>query len=112
AQRAEQQKGGMANSPDFDPEVARQLATSPNVRYRLTVADGTEYQPAMYEMTVAGEVDGKTVSTKFRLTPEDKVRTFGSMFESSPAKKAFAPYAERITKMGGKTTASGGGKSN
>lgn len=108
---AEEQKGKLPESPDFDVEAARQIAVSPNVRYSLTVVDGTEYQPRMYEMEVLGTVGGKEISTKFRITPEQKDRTFGRLFEKSPEQEAFTPYAERIRKMGGKTTASGGGKS-
>lgn len=109
ANLAESQKGGLPNSPDFDVEIARELVVDPKARYTLTVVEGTQYQPAMYKMTVTGD-GGKT--TNLRMTPEQKNSVFGSDFEPAPVVQAFRPYQEQITKMGGYTTALSPGTSN
>lgn len=109
ADLAESQKGGLANSPNFDVKLARKLSVDPKTNYSLTVIEGTQYQPAMYKVNVTGE-GGE--SLEFRLTPEQKGAIFGDMFEASPVVQAFRPYQEQIRKMGGYSTASYTGPSN
>ena len=108
---AESQKDKIANS-DFDKDAARKIAASSNAVYSFTITEGTEYQPAMYSINATGESGGETFSTSLKLTPEQKVATFGSMFEPSPAVREFRPYQDQIRKMGGKTTAKSPGTSN
>lgn len=108
ADLAESQKGGLPNSPDFDVELARKLVVDPKSVYSLTVVEGTEVQPRMYNVNVTGE-DGVT---SFRVTPEQKDAVFGDLFEASPEVQAFRPYQEQIRKMGGYSTALAPGTSN
>lgn len=108
ADLADSQKGGLALSPDFDPEVARAISTDPTASYSLTVVEGTQYQPPMYKINATG----KEGTTEFRITPEQKTAVFGRMFEAAPAVQAFRPYQEQIRKMGGYSTALTPGTSN
>lgn len=101
ADLAESTEGGLPNSPNFSVETARQLATE-DAKYSLTVVEGTERQPAMYQVNVTGE---KGKKTSFRITPEQKNSVFGQMFESSPQVQAVQPYLEQMRKMGGYSTA-------
>lgn len=100
ADLAESQSGGLANSPNFDPELARKLATE-DAKYSLTVVEGTQIQPEMYLMSVSG----KSGNTSFRITPEQKDAIFGDRYNSSPKIQAVKPYLEQMRKMGGYTTA-------
>lgn len=109
ANLAESQKGGLANSPNFDVETARALSVDPNANYSISVVEGTQYQPTMYKINATGK-DGKTV--ELNLTPEQKTAVFGNMFEASPVVQAFRPYQEQIRKMGGYSTALSPGTSN
>jgi len=100
ADLAEKTGGGLANSPNFKPATAKQLALE-DANYSLTVVEGTERQPAAYQLTVSGKAG--TVSA--RLTPEQKISVFGQTFEASPAVQAIRPYQEQIRKTGGYSTA-------
>lgn len=100
ADKAETLGGGIQNSPDFDPETARKLAAE-DAKYSLTVVEGTERQPTIYELTASGE----SGSVKLKITPEEKNAVFGSMFNASPEVQAAKPYIDQMMKMGGYTTA-------
>jgi len=109
ANLSETQKGGLANSPEFDPKTARLIAGDNNSRYNFKVVEGTSNNPAMYEMTAT---DSKGNVVKARLTPEQKRAAFGNMFEASPEARAARPYQEQIRKMGGYSTALAPGQTN
>lgn len=109
ADLASSQEGGLANSPQFNSDVARKLSVDPNTNYSLTIIEGTQYQPAMYKINVTGK-GGET--TEFNLTPEQKIAIFGETFEPTPIVQAFRPYQEQIRKMGGYSTALAPGTSN
>jgi hypothetical protein len=100
ADLAESQKGGLANSPNFDSELARKLATE-DAKYSLTVVEGSQIQPRMYKVSVSG----KSGNMDFRITPEQKMSIFGDRFDSSPKVQAAQPYLEQMRKMGGYSTA-------
>ena len=101
---AENQKGSIANSKNFDlPTLKKIISNSNNINTIIKVVEGTSREPAMYEITVAGK-DG--VSTNFKLTPTQKVGMFGSeTFEASPNVRAIRPLQEQILNMGGVSTA-------
>lgn len=101
ADLAESQKGGIANSPEFDVATARKIALDSNLTGSIKVVEGSEVEPAMYELSFTG----KEGSTKVRMTPEQKRAMFGSRFESSPAIQMIKPYLEQMRKMGGNSTA-------
>lgn len=96
ADLADSQKGGIANSPNLNSSTLRDIATDPNVGGSITVVEGTEYAPAMYEITARGS---KGTTTTFRMTPEQKQAVFGDRFEASPAVRAFRPYREMMRKF-------------
>lgn len=101
AQLADSQKGAIANSPGFDNETLKKII--PDIAAaNMNVVEGTDYAPAMYEISAIGK-DG--ISTKFRVTPEQKAKMFGDIFEASPDVQAFRPYQFMINKNGGYTTA-------
>jgi len=104
ANLAESQKGGIANSPDFNVSDARKIAVDPEAKYTLKVVEGSEIQPALYQMTGTGK-DGRSV--KWNVTPEQKMSVFGQQFEASPDVQAIRPYQEQIRKMGGYSTSLG-----
>lgn len=95
ANLAQSQKGEIANSPDLDIDILRKNAQSGNVKGTIKVVEGTEFSPAMYEITSVGA--GGT--TKFRITPEQKAAVFGDMFEASPQVRAARPYIETMRKF-------------
>lgn len=97
---ADSQDGKLPNSPDFDSDIARKLATE-DAKYALTVVEGTERQPTMYEMNVSG----KSGQVSFKITPEQKDAILGQAYNSSPKMQAIAPYLEQMRKMGGYSTA-------
>jgi len=102
--------GGLANSPEFTSQKARELAADPSLSGVIRVIEGTELQPALYEVTVSGK-DGK--SMKFKITPEIKVNYFGNAaFESAPEVKAVQPYLSQLSKTGGVSTATAPGPTN
>lgn len=109
ANLAESQKGGLANSPDFNVKTAREIALDAEAKYNIKVSEGTAIQPAMYEITATGN-KGNVV--KFKMTPEQKRSIFGDQFDASPDVQMIRPYQEQIRKMGGYTTATGPGTSN
>jgi len=109
ANLAETQKGGLANSPNFNVSDAREVALDPEAKYNIKVIEATAIQPAMYEITATGN-KGKVV--QFNVTPEQKRSIFGEKFEASPAVQMIRPYQEQIRKMGGYTTAVSPGPSN
>lgn len=101
ADLADTQKGKLANSPKFSSENLRKISAELSSA-NMTVVEGTTYAPAMYEISAVGK-DGLT--TKFRVTPEQKASVFGNMFEASPEVQAFRPLQEKMRKNGGLTTA-------
>jgi nitrogen regulatory protein PII-like uncharacterized protein len=111
ANLAEKTNGKLPGSPDFDVDVARKLSSSPNTQYRLNVVEGSEFQPAMYELTASGKVGDKDLVTKALITPEHKLSMFGQRFEADPRVQAIRPYQEQIRKMGGYSTALSPGES-
>jgi hypothetical protein len=107
ALNAEKQGGGLAGSPGFSADTAKKLATDPSLIGSIRVIEGTELQPAMYEVTTTGK-DGTSMS--FKITPEQKVSYFGSTtFESAPEIKAIQPYLAQLYKTGGVSTATAPG---
>jgi hypothetical protein len=106
ADLADSQKGGLPNSPKFSSadlrKIVPEIATA-----NMTVAEGTPYAPAMYEITASGK-DG--VSTKFKVTPEQKATMFGDLFEAPPAVQAFRPIQNIIRSRGWGSTSSTPGK--
>lgn len=112
ANLADKQNGKLANSPDFDPSVARKIATDTEAKYNIRVVQGTSISPASYEITAIGN-DNQVV--KFNVTPDQKASIFGDTFEGSPAQRAAQPYLEMIRKMSGSnvgSTASSPGRTN
>lgn len=102
---AQSRDGNLAESPDLDVDVLKKIASSP-VGLSITVVEGTEMQPSMYEISALGK-DGET--TKFRMTPEQKRAVFGNKFEPSNGLGYSRKYTRQITKMGGFSTALGKG---
>ena len=92
---AESQKGGIANSPNLDLATLKQIAESGKAEGTIRVVEGTEFSPAMYEVTARGPKG----TTSFRITPEQKVAVFGDRFEASPAVRAFRPYQSMMKKF-------------
>ena len=92
---AKTQKGGVANSPNFDASTLEKIAQSGTPMGKIRVVEGTEYAPAMYEVTAYN----KEGSTTFRITPEQKRAVFGDMFEASPQMQAFRPYENMMRKF-------------
>ena len=92
---AEEQKDGIANSPNLNVGLLKKIAESGNPQGIINVVEGTKYAPAMYEVTARGAAG----STTFRITPEQKNAIFGDRFEASPAVQAFRPYQERMMKF-------------
>jgi hypothetical protein len=109
ANLAETQKGGLANSPDFDVKKAREIAVDSEAKYNIKVIEATSIQPAMYQITATGN---KGNIVQFNVTPEQKRSIFGNQFEASPAVQMIRPYQEQIRKMGGYSTAIAPGSSN
>lgn len=96
ADLADTQKGKIANSPNFSSSTLREIATDPNIGGSIRVVEGTEYAPAMYEITARGS---KGTTTTFRMTPEQKQSVFGDKFEASPEVRAFRPYQQIMRKF-------------
>jgi hypothetical protein len=94
ANLAESQKGKIANSPNLNKEILRKIAESGNPQGVIKVVEGTEFSPAMYEVTATGAAG----TTKFRITPEQKNAIFQNRFEASPAVLAFRPYQNMMRK--------------
>lgn len=95
ANLAETQKGAIANSPNLDVSILRKNAQSGNVKATIKVVEGTEFSPAMYEVTSVGA--GGT--TSFRITPEQKRAMFDTKFEASPGVQASRPYLNMMRKF-------------
>lgn len=95
ANLAQSQKGAIANSPNLNVETLRKIAQSGNAQAVITVVEGTEFSPAMYEVTATGTAG----TTSFRITPEQKAAIFGDRFEPSPAVRAFRPYQNMMRKF-------------
>lgn len=91
---AQSQKGKIANSPDLNLEILKKIAQSGNVQGVIKVVEGSEYAPAMYEVTATGAAG----TTKFRITPEQKRSVFQDRFELSPGEAAFRPYLRMMMK--------------
>jgi hypothetical protein len=101
------QKGGIANSPNYDEGNLREIMTDPETA-NIKVVEGSAYQPAMYEIFVSGGKNHK--NTSFRLTPDQYHQTFGNMYEASDADKFARPYQEQINKTPGAYTTADDGK--
>lgn len=95
ANRAEMQKGGLAKSPNFDVPTARKLAAEDRLVFNIRVSEGTELQPASYQVTTTGE----SGVVKFNVTPEEKRAVFGNQYDASPAVQMIRPYQEQMRKM-------------
>ena len=95
ANLAESQKGGIAKSPNLNKEILRKIAESGNPQGVIKVVEGTEFSPAMYEITATGAAG----TTTFRMTPEQKNAVFGNRFDPSPAVQAFRPYQKMMKKF-------------
>lgn len=95
ANLAESQKGKIANSPNLNKEILRKIAESGNPQGVIKVVEGTEFSPAMYEITATGAAG----TTTFRMTPEQKNVVFGKRFEASEAVLAFRPYQNKMRKF-------------
>ena len=104
AAAAKKSGGKLAGSPDFDADVATEIAGSENPNFSIDVAEGTEFQEPYYKVTAVGP-GGK--ATSFRLTPEQKVVGFGTQFDDV-ASQQLRPYLDQINKTGGMTTAKDG----
>ena len=104
AAAAKKSGGKLADSPDFDADVATEIAGSENPNFSIDVAEGTEFQAPYYKVTAVGP-GGKT--TSFRLTPEQKAIGFGTQFDDV-ASQQLRPYLDQINKTGGMTTAKDG----
>ncbi len=101
--------GKVANSPNFDPEVAIQLAGNSDTQYHLVVDEGTSTTPGTYKVIANGTVKGKAISTEVALTPEQKRDVFGTAFESDPKTLEFnQTFGEQIRKAGGASTGMAG----
>lgn len=111
ANKAESQKGKLPNSPDFNVDNARKLASNPDTQYTLKVVEGSEFQQPMYELTASGQVGDKNLFTKAFIPVEDKLAMFGQQFEADPRVRNIRPYQEQIRKMGGYSTALSPGES-
>lgn len=99
---ADQTGGGLPDSPNFDSEIARKLASETNPRYTFTVIEGTERQPEMYQMSVSGEAG----NISFRVTPEQaRTANLSPRFQATPEVLAARPYINQMKKMGGYSTA-------
>ena len=95
ANLAESQKGGIAKSPNLNVAILRKIAESGNPQGTLKIVEGTEFSPAMYEVTARGAAG----TTTFRITPEQKNLIFQDRFEPSPAVQAFRPYQNMMRKF-------------
>lgn len=93
--------GGLANSPNWDSDIASALRVEENPKWSIRVSEGTAVLPEQYEVSVSG----KAGTVKFNLTPEQKRMAFANQFESSPALQMVAPYYEQMNRSGGYTTA-------
>lgn len=91
---AESQKGGIAESPSFNKEILKKIVEGGDVEGSITVIEGTEFMPTMYQITARG----KAGMTKFNMTAEQKFAVFGDRFEPSPAVRAFRPYQSMMQK--------------
>jgi len=94
ADMAESQKGAIAESPSLDKNILRKISESGDAEGSITVIEGTEFMPTMYQVTARGK-DG---TTTFNMTPEQKNAIFGDRFEPSPALRAFRPYQSMMQK--------------
>jgi len=94
ADLAESQKGAIAESPLLDKNILKQIAESGDAEGSITVIEGTEFAPMMYQITARG----KAGTTTFNMTPQQKNNVFGDRFEASPAVRAFRPYQSIMQK--------------
>ena len=95
ANLAESQKDKIAKSPNLNKEILRKIAESGNPQGVLKVVEGTEYSPAMYEVTATGAAG----TTSFRITPEQKNLIFQDRFEPSGAVQEFRPLQSMMRKF-------------
>ncbi len=100
--------GGIAYSPNADPDVMRKLAQE-DASYTYTTSEPTTdgRQAPRYTLHVSGEAGNVDIN----ITSEQKQKMFGNQFDSSPQIQAVQPYLEQLRKMGGTSTALSGGKS-
>jgi len=101
---ADSQKGALANSPNFDSEIARKIAVRGDATVSLNVVEGTSYQEPSYTLKVTGK-DG---TVQANITPEQKRSIFGNAYEPTPAVQAFRPYEEQIRRGNGYSTSPDG----
>jgi hypothetical protein len=94
ADLADSQKGAIAESPSLDVSTLRKISESGDAEGSITVIEGTEFMPTMYQITARGK-DG---TTTFNMTAEQKFAVFGDRFEPSPAVRAFRPYQSMMQK--------------
>jgi hypothetical protein len=87
--------GGIAESPSLDLDILKKISESGDAEGSITVIEGTEFAPRMYQITARGKGIGTTV---FNLTPEQKDLVFGDRFEPSQAVRAFRPYQSMMQK--------------
>lgn len=100
ADLADQQTGGLANSPDFSSKKAREIAADPEAKFSIEVVEGTTEQEPMYKMTATG----KKNNISWVINPEQKAAIFGDAYEAPLPVRAFRPLQEQIRRMGGNTT--------
>ena len=96
ADLADSQKGAIAESPGLDKNVLRKISESGDAEGSITIIEGTEFMPTMYQVTARAKGVG---TTTFNLTPEQKVAVFGDRFEPSQAVRAFRPYQSMMMKF-------------
>jgi len=94
ADLADSQKGAIAESPSLDKGVLRKISESGDAEGSITIIEGTEFMPTMYQITARGK-DG---TTTFNMTAEQKRAVFGDRFEPSPSLRAFRPYQQMMQK--------------
>jgi hypothetical protein len=87
-------QGGIAESPSLNKSTLRKISESGDAEGSITIIEGTEFMPTMYQITARGK-DG---TTTFNMTAEQKRTVFGDRFEPSPALRAFRPYQQMMQK--------------
>ncbi len=100
ADRADTQKGGMANSPGLDTSLLRTIA--PDLKNaNIRIVEGTKYVPASYEVT-AGDSKGNTQT--FKIDEETYNSVFKGKFNADSRILAARPYLNQMIMMKSNTT--------
>lgn len=94
ADLANSQKGAIAESPSLDVATLKKISESGDAEGSITIIEGTEFMPTMYQITARGK-DG---TTTFNMTAEQKRAVFGDRFEPSQSLRAFRPYQQMMQK--------------